>query len=229
MPRRRIDGVNGSFVRVKICCVASREEAALAVSAGADAIGFVSDMPSGGRTIPDTRIRELAATCPPGVGRFLLTSLAEAGAIVKQAQYCGVDTIQLVDAVDPAVHREIKANLPNVKIVQVIHITDRSVAGHAEAYWDVADALLLDSGNPALAVKALGGTGRVHDWTISREIVRSSPLPVFLAGGLTAENVASAIETVRPFGVDVCSGVRSTNGLDPDRLARFMNNAQRAL
>jgi phosphoribosylanthranilate isomerase len=87
------------------------------------------------------------------------------------------------------------------------------------------DALLLDSGNQALAVKELGGTGRRHDWAISRTIVEAASVPVWLAGGLTADNVAEAVATVRPFGLDVCSGVRVAGALDEGTLAAFVRAA----
>ena len=85
------------------------------------------------------------------------------------------------------------------------------------------DALLLDSGNPSLAVKELGGTGRTHDWKLSRRIRDSVSIPVFLAGGLTPSNVADAVAAVEPFGLDVCSGVRSDGNLDPVKLRAFVD------
>ncbi len=83
------------------------------------------------------------------------------------------------------------------------------------------DAILLDSGNQKLAVKELGGTGRTHDWRISRQIVESVHVPVFLAGGLTPENVLVAIRKVRPFGLDICSGLRTNGHLDEEKVQQF--------
>lgn len=91
---------------------------------------------------------------------------------------------------------------------------------------DRVDALLLDSGNQKLAVKELGGTGRTHDWRISRQIVETVPVPVFLAGGLTPENVSTAIQEVRPFGLDVCSGLRTNGKLDGEKVKRFFASVQ---
>jgi phosphoribosylanthranilate isomerase len=209
-------------VRIKICCIASTEEARIAVEAGADALGLVSAMPSGPGPIPDEEIAHIAAIVAPPVARFLLTCLTEAGVLIDQQRRTGVETLQLVDRLEPGAHRRIREALPGVRLVQVIHVSGpESVTEALEVATDV-HALLLDSGNQQLEVKELGGTGRVHDWAISREIVERSPVPVFLAGGLTAENVAEAVSRVRPFGVDVCSGVRTAGRLDPDRLNRFV-------
>jgi phosphoribosylanthranilate isomerase len=208
--------------RVKVCCIQSREEAALAVRLGASALGLVSAMPSGPGVIPDSEIRALARAIPPGVAAFLLTSLRRAGEIAVQAREAGVHTVQLVDAIERDAYGELRAALPGIAIVQVIHVTGREAVDEALRVAPQVDALLLDSGNPALAVKQLGGTGRRHDWRLSREIRERSPVPLYLAGGLVPENVREAIETVQPFGLDVCSGVRSGGRLDAEKLAAFM-------
>ncbi len=90
----------------------------------------------------------------------------------------------------------------------------------------LVDALLLDSGNPTLRIKVLGGTGRLHNWSVSRTIRDRVNVPVFLAGGLKPNNVRAAIEAVRPFGVDVCSGLRTDGRLDPTLLHDFMHAAR---
>lgn len=200
----------------------SREEARLAVSAGAHALGLVAAMPSGPGPIPDAVIRDIAGMVPPAVSTFLLTSLRAAGDIVAHVRATGTSTVQLVDTLAHGSYAELRLELPNVRIVQVIHVSGPGAIDQAAAIAPAVDALLLDSGNPALAVKELGGTGRRHDWTLSRCIRVASPVPVFLAGGLSEENVAEAIATVEPFGVDVCSGVRRDGRLDPDLLGRFM-------
>ena len=130
-------------------------------------------------------------------------------------------------AAEAGAHRAIREELPDVKIVQVIHVTGDESVDEALRVAASVDALLLDSGNPKLAVKELGGTGRRHDWSLSRRIVDSSPVPVYLAGGLNAGNVAEAIETVRPFGVDICSGVRTDGKLDEAKLSAFMRETKR--
>jgi phosphoribosylanthranilate isomerase len=192
-----------------------------AVECGASAVGLVSAMPSGPGVIPEELIAEIAARVPPPVATFLLTCKQDADAIVAQQRRCGVNTLQLCDRVARDVYAELRARLRGVSIVQVVHVAGEESYEEAVSVAPHVDALLLDSGNQSLAVKELGGTGRTHDWRLSRRIVEASPAPVFLAGGLKDENVAEAIETVRPFGLDVCSGVRTDGRLDAGKLKRF--------
>ena len=200
----------------------------MAVSSGARAIGLVSDMPSGPGVIDDHRIKEIAAWCPPEIASFLLTSRTDADSVIEHVQFCGTNTVQLVDTVGANAHRKIRAELPNVKIVQVIHVQDDTALEECRRYAETADALLLDSGNPGKDVKELGGTGRIHNWDISQKIVAAVSCPVFLAGGLNPENVSSAIRTVRPYGVDLCSGVRTSGILDSVKLAGFVQAVSKA-
>lgn len=206
---------------VKICCISSHEEARLAIRAGASALGLVSAMPSGPGVIEEELIGEIAARVPPPVSTFLLTCARDAATIQAQHARCRTSVIQLVDAVPPEELAALRRALPGVRLVQVIHVTGEASVEEARALEGRVDALLLDSGNPALAVKELGGTGRVHDWTLSRSIVETVDLPVFLAGGLHAGNVAAAVAAVGPFGLDLCSGVRTDRDLDPAKLAAF--------
>ncbi len=208
--------------RVKICCIKSVAEARLAVAHGADAIGLVSAMPSGAGIIPDEAlIPAIAASIPPTVASFLLTSRTEVDAIVAQHREARTSTIQLVDALTRGTHAELRRALPGIRIVQVIHVVDEDSVKEALTAAPHVDGLLLDSGNPKLAVKELGGTGRVHDWSLSRRIVAESGVPVFLAGGLRAHNVAAAYGQVQPYGLDICSGVRTDDNLDASKLAAF--------
>ena len=207
--------------RIKICCIGSVAEASLAVAHGASALGLVSEMPSGPGVIPDELIAAIAATVPKFIGTFLLTSRTEAGPIVEQIRACGTNTVQLVDAVSEAVYQDIRRQLPEIRIVQVVHVTGDGAIEEAKHLASRVDALLLDSGNPTLAVKELGGTGRVHDWERSRRIVESVKCPVFLAGGLNAGNILEAVRKVQPYGVDICSGVRTDDRLDPVKLTDF--------
>ena len=209
--------------RIKVCCIASEEEAALAVRMGASAIGLVSRMPSGPGTIPESRIRDIARTVPPGVATFLLTCETTAELIIEQQRFCRTTTLQLVDDVEPGVHARLRDELPGISIVQVVHVRNEDALRQSIAVAPGVDALLLDSGNPSLATKELGGTGRVHDWALSRRIRDSVAVPVFLAGGLNPGNVAKAIAQVAPFGVDVCSGLRTNGNLDETKIAAFIN------
>jgi phosphoribosylanthranilate isomerase len=217
-----------STPRVKICCIANVDEAALAIECGASALGLVSHMPSGPGVIGDEQIAQIAATVPPAIGSFLLTSRQKVSDIIEQQHLCRTNTIQICDHLTTGTHRDLKDALPGISVVQVIHVTGPESVEEAERVAPHVDAILLDSGNQKLAIKELGGTGRTHDWTLSRAIRERVKVPLFLAGGLTPENVFQAIDEVGPFGLDVCSGVRTDSKLDPDKLRRFFAAVRRA-
>jgi len=217
-----------TVLRIKICCIATIDEAWMAIRAGASAIGLVSAMPSGPGVIAEERIAAITAELPPAIGSFLLTSKQSAGEIIAQQRRCGANTLQLVDRLTTGSYSEIRAALPGIAIVQVIHITGPEAIDEALRVAPHVQGLLLDSGNPGLPVKELGGTGRTHNWEISREIVQRAGRPVFLAGGLHPGNVAEAIRMVRPYGVDICSGVRTAGALDAAKLAAFVDAVQAA-
>ncbi len=210
--------------RVKICCIKSPEEARLAIACGAAAIGLVSSMPSGPGVIDEATIAHITAVVPPPIATFLLTSVCDAEEIIAQQRRCRTNALQLCDYVESSVYERLRAALPGVAIVQVIHVTDEESVTRARSVVEHVDALLLDSGNPALAVKELGGTGRVHNWSLSRRIRETVSRPVFLAGGLTSANVRAAIEAVEPFGLDLCSGVRTNDCLDERKLRNFFES-----
>ncbi|HSK63085.1 MAG TPA: phosphoribosylanthranilate isomerase [Pyrinomonadaceae bacterium] len=208
--------------RVKICCMTSVAEAWLAIEHGASAVGLVSAMPSGPGPIPDELIAEIAAQIPPGISSFLWTCQQDADAIIEQQKRLRVNTIQICDRLPMAgTYERLREALPGVSLVQVIHVTGPEAVDEAIAIAPQVDAILLDSGNQSLAIKELGGTGRTHDWRLSRTIREAIDVPLFLAGGLKPENVATAIREVRPFGVDVCSGLRTEGKLDPQKVAAF--------
>ena len=207
--------------RVKICCIKSPLEARLAIAHGASALGLVSSMPSGPGVIDEAAIARITAVVPPPIATFLLTSLHDADAIIAQQRRCRTNALQLCDYVELSVYARLRAALPGIALVQVIHVTGEESVLHAQKVAEHIDALLLDSGNPTLAVKELGGTGRVHDWTLSRRIRDAVTKPVFLAGGLGNSNVQEAIAAVQPFGLDLCSGVRTNDVLDEQKLRSF--------
>ena len=215
-------------VRVKICCMGSVEEAKLAVAYGASAVGLVSEMPSGPGPISEKLIEEIAATVPTGVATVLLTCKHDAEGIIAQQLRTKVNTIQIVDEFPIAQYATLRRKLPGVKFVQVIHVRGEESIDEARKVAAYVDALLLDSGNPTLKTKELGGTGRVHDWSVSKRIRESIEIPVYLAGGLKAENVAESIRVVGPFAVDVCSGVRTNDKLDEEKLAQFFARIQQS-
>jgi phosphoribosylanthranilate isomerase len=212
---------------VKVCCIASVEEAEFAIAAGASALGLVSAMPSGPGVIDDALIAEIAARVPPPIATFLLTSRQEADAVLEQHEKCRTTTLQLVDHVPIVELKKLRAKLPGIKLVQVIHVDGEGSIDEALAVAPHVDALLLDSGNRRLPVKLLGGTGRTHDWRVSRRIRESVAVPVFLAGGLNERNVADAVEAVAPHGLDLCSSVRTEGRLDRAKLLAFMAAVQR--
>ena len=198
----------------------------MAIEAGASAIGLVSAMPSGPGPIPEDLIAEIAATVPPGVSSFLLTCLQDAASIIDQQRRLGVNTIQICDRLTCGTYQEIHDALPGISLVQVIHVTGSEAVDEAIAVAPHVDAILLDSGNQSLAIKELGGTGRTHDWTLSRKIREAIDVPLFLAGGLNPTNVAAAIREVQPFGIDVCSGLRTEGVLDPEKLEAFFKSSR---
>ena len=214
--------------RVKVCCMASVEEAWLAIEHGASALGLVSAMPSGPGPIPDELIAEIAAKIPPGVSSFLLTCQQDPEAIIDQQRRLRVNTIQICDRLPAGSYRRLREALPGVSLVQVIHVTGPEAVDEAIAIAPEVDAILLDSGNQSLAIKELGGTGRTHDWRLSLAIREAIDQPLFLAGGLKPENVAEAIRQVQPFGIDVCSGLRTEGRLDPQKLAAFFQAISKA-
>jgi phosphoribosylanthranilate isomerase len=209
--------------KVKICCISSLEEANTAINMGAYALGLVSQMPSGPGVIKDDEIKHIAGNLPHHILSFLLTCKTDARSIAVQQKHAGTNTIQLVDEIPLEEYARLRETLPGVRLVQVIHVLDEFSIEQALKISSYADALLLDSGNPLLKIKELGGTGRTHDWLLSRKIRESVSIPVYLAGGLKPENVREAVQTVEPFAVDLCSGVRTAGRLDPVKLEKFFN------
>lgn len=208
-------------IKVKICCIASEDEAQMAINVGASALGLVAKMPSGPGPISDEKIMAIATTIPSHIDSFMLTSETKATKIIQHHKRTLTNTIQIVDAISEGTYRDIRIELPSIKIVQVIHVIDENSIEEALRIAELVDVLLLDSGNPNAAIKELGGTGRTHNWHFSKRIVEQSTVPVFLAGGLHAGNVRDAIEKVNPYGIDLCSGVRTNGNLDLYKLESF--------
>lgn len=213
-------------VKVKICCISSIEEAKLAIKYGASALGLVGKMPSGPGVIDDDLIKKIVKAVPPPISTFLLTSETNADDIIAHYQRVHTSTIQMVDYLDHREYNKIRAALPHVKLVQVIHVIDEESVAEAIEISEYVDALLLDSGNPNLPIKELGGTGRAHDWNLSKKIRESVSIPVFLAGGICKDNVNKAIEVVKPFGVDLCSSVRTDGTISENKLNEFFRAIQ---
>ena len=214
------------MVKVKICCISSIEEARLAVAYGAAAIGLVGRMPSGPGIITDELIHAIAKTVPPPIQTFLLTSETTTDNIIEHHKKVNTTTIQIVDALSGREYHKIREAIPNVQLVQVIHVLDEGSIKEAIEISEFVDAILLDSGNPNLPIKVLGGTGKTHNWDLSKKIREEISLPVFLAGGINKDNIKKAIEHVQPYGIDLCSSVRTNGQLDESKLEALFNTLQ---
>ncbi|MBN2440880.1 MAG: phosphoribosylanthranilate isomerase [Spirochaetales bacterium] len=212
--------------KIKICCIMSLQEAKLAITYGASAIGLVSAMPSGPGVIPEDRIKDIIHGIPENISTFLLTSAQRAEDIIIQQKKCKATTIQICDRLERGGYDDIRRAIPGIFLVQVIHVNGKESIDEAAAVSQFVDYILLDSGNQSLLVKELGGTGKTHDWSISKTIREKLDIPVYLAGGLNSSNVSEAIEMVRPYGVDVCSGIRTHNRLDEIKLAHFTESVR---
>jgi phosphoribosylanthranilate isomerase len=205
-------------VKVKICCISSIEEAKLAIAHGAAAIGLVGRMPSGPGIITDELIHSIAKTVLPPIDSFLLTSETTAEAIIEHHNKVNTTTIQMVDALSGREYHKIREAIPHVKLVQVIHVMDEKAVQEAIEISEWVDAILLDSGNPNLSTKVLGGTGKTHNWDLSKKIRENISIPTYLAGGINKDNIRKAIDHVQPFGIDLCSSVRTNGQLDERKL-----------
>jgi phosphoribosylanthranilate isomerase len=209
--------------RVKVCCISNVDEAKLAIRYGASALGLVSEMPCGSGVVSEGLIAQVASMVPPAVSSFLLTSKPDTLAIIAQQRRLGVSTIQICDRLTSGSYDDLRQALPGIALVQVIHVKGTESIEEAVSTAPQVHGLLLDSGDSSSDIQELGGTGRTHYWEISRRIRELVDVPVFLAGGLTPDNVTDAIQKVEPFGVDVCSGVRTKGKLDEQKLSKFCN------
>jgi phosphoribosylanthranilate isomerase len=215
-------------IKVKVCCIMSREEARMAIAAGAWALGLVAEMPNGQGPISDGEIASIVPAVPQGIETFLLTSRVDADGIIAHQRFCSTSTIQMVDHVPHADLVKIRRVLPGIKLVQVIHVTGEDSVEEAVSVAPLVDMILLDSGKPEADIRTLGGTGDTHDWNLSEQIRQQIGTPMFLAGGLNSTNVTGAIQQVQPFGVDLCSGIRTDGKLDGNKLEAFFSSVARA-
>ena len=216
------------MVKLKICCINSHDEAKIAISVGADLLGLVADMPSGEGMIEDHKIREIAASIKSFKNSVLLTSRTDAESIIEHHKETITSHIQIVDYIDVKNYQEIRKSLPDIKLIQVVHVEDESSYSLAMNFSNYVDFILLDSGKPSAKKRTLGGTGDTHNWNISKKIVRDCSIPVYLAGGINHSNVVEAIQKVKPYGIDLCTGLRTNNKLDKNKLNVFMEAIKRA-
>ncbi len=208
---------------VKVCCISSLVEANMALEAGADFLGLVSEMPSGPGVISLAEIASIVAALPVHTKTILLSSKRNFQDVLSQHNMVKTWGIQLVDKLPKSDLDKLRKALPETHLIQVVHVRDKSSIPEALSYVNPVDTILLDSGNPHAKVKTLGGTGEIHDWNISREICEKSSVPVLLAGGLNPDNILAAMNGVHPDGFDLCSGVRTNGKLDHQKLKIFMH------
>lgn len=206
--------------RVKLCGVTREPDRDAVVAAGADAIGVIVDVPvETPREVDPERAAELLAGVPPFVTGVLVTMPGSVQRAVRLQQHVGADAIQIHGSLSPGQVGGLRSRV-EVPVIPAVGNDDPTI----ERYAAVADALLVDSTDDSGG----GGTGETHDWTRTRAVVESVEVPVVLAGGLTPENVARAIEAVRPYGVDSASGVESRDGIkDHDAVERFVDIARK--
>jgi len=208
--------------QIKICCIASLEEAQLAIQSGADAVGFVG-IDSSPRAMKLNTIAAITAQLTQHTATFFLTAECTAASITQRVNAAGTTTVQIASSLAVSELEKLQTALPETRRVQVIHVENESALDLIAQYAPYVHAFLLDSGHPNQAEPVYGGTGQTHDWSISAEFVRRSPIPVILAGGLSAENVGNAIRLVKPFAVDLCTGVRTNGKLDPSKLQAYIH------
>ncbi|MEL6124189.1 MAG: phosphoribosylanthranilate isomerase, partial [Bacteroidota bacterium] len=182
--------------------------------------------PSGPGILSPTSIGTIVAALPEDITTFYLTSKQSALEIIDEHRLTQTDAIQIVDEVTPETYEQLRDYDGQLQLIQVIHVGDHTAIEQAMESSRYVDMILLDSGRPSLQIKELGGTGRTHDWRISSQIINSVNIPVWLAGGLRSSNVGEAIQECRPYGVDLCSGVRSEGLLDPKKLAAFVRTVR---
>ncbi len=212
---------------VKICGVRRQEDALLAAELGADAIGLLVGQK---HTSPDfiftTVAKDIARALPPSVEAVLVTHVEDLDELERLLQQSEIRTIQLHNEIAPSSVERLRGRLPHLKIFKSINIISADSVAYPEAFEKLVDGFVLDSIN--VATGQLGGTGKTHDWSVSRQIVMRYPeIPIILAGGLNSENVRSAIEYVHPFGVDVNSGTKAPDGFkDTRKMEEFIVQAK---
>ncbi|MBX3023415.1 phosphoribosylanthranilate isomerase [bacterium] len=215
-------------MRVQIAGVSSLEEAIAAADAGGDALGFTLRLPTGVHDeLTEPKARGIIAALPPFVATVAITYVETPRQAVELCRYLGVTTLQLHGAFPTHEIPVLRVGLPHLKIIRAVHVTGPEARAQARALARQVDALILDTYDPATGRH--GATGKTHDWRISRDIVAEVPVPVILAGGLTPDNVADAIAAVRPWGVDVHTGVENPDGSrNLDRIRAFVRAAKSA-
>lgn len=210
-------------MRVKICGTATFADLDCAVAAGADAVGFLMGIThvTQDAVTPETAAA-MVATLPPFIVPVAVTHLTKPSDLIRIVELSRCTTLQIQDMVTPDDIAEVREVLPYLRIMKAVHVMDESAIATAKYFSDTADAILLDT----RTADRIGGTGITHDWNISAKIVKECSCPVILAGGLTPENVTEAIIRVRPYAVDVHTGVKKNGVRDAERTRAFVANAR---
>ena len=210
-------------MRVKICGTATFADLDCAVAAGADAVGFLMGIThvTQDAVTPETAAA-MVATLPPFIVPVAVTHLTKPSDLIRIVELARCTTLQIQDVVTPDDIAEVREALPYLRIMKAVHVMDESAIATAKYFSDTADAILLDT----RTADRIGGTGITHDWNISAKIVKECSCPVILAGGLTPENVTEAIIRVRPYAVDVHTGVKKNGVRDAERTRAFVANAR---
>lgn len=207
-------------LRIKICGITREEDARAAIDAGADALGFVF-VPGTPRFIEPERAAAIVHGLPPFVSRVGLFVNADPGFIRATLAEVRLDTVQLHGDESPQVGRDLRKQ---ARVIQAFRVQGPETLDRLPAYRDSSDAWLLDAYVPGAA----GGTGARFDWNLAVQ-ARDLGHPLILAGGLKPENIAEAVRQVRPFAIDVSSGVESAPGRkDPDKVRRLIEAARSA-
>jgi phosphoribosylanthranilate isomerase len=220
------------MTRVKICGVRSVGDGRLAAAAGADAIGvLVGQVHPSDDFVSVGEAAAILAALPPLVSGVLVSHLEDPASLLALAQRSGARTVQVHGAMDIAglawLRRQAEQPGSGLRILRAVPVMGRAAIEAALAVAPLVDAVVADTANPRTG--QVGGTGIVHDWQLSAELRARLPVPLILAGGLTAANVGEAIARVRPYAVDVNSGVKGADGFkDPQRLRAFLNAVRRA-
>ncbi len=210
-------------MRVKVCGIACEEDVRALAPVRPHFAGFLVglDYPSDDAVSPQ-EARRLAALLPRSVVPVLVTHRTEMGEVLDLARLCGFPTLQLHGDFPLDRIADLRHSVPGTSIWRVVHVDGAEAVSRAAEVARVADVVLLDTKTAA----RLGGTGRVHDWTISARVASTCGKPVVLAGGLTPENVVEAVRAVRPWAVDVNSGVEDPRGRKSrERVGTFVAGA----
>ena len=213
---------------VKICGIRRHEDALIAAELGADAIGLlVGQRHNSPDFISAAVAREISRTLPPSVEAVLVTQITEVDEIERLLRQSGITAVQLHSEITADSVANLRTRFPDLKVFKSVHVISAESVRYPEGFSKVVDGFVLDTIN--VATDQVGGTGNIHDWSISQKIVERFPdIPIILAGGLNSKNVRSAIESVHPFGVDVNSGTKGSDGFkDARKMREFIREAKR--